>query len=69
MLAAVQFQFAVRAEISQLLGAHHQFDHPRVEVFDKNAIIFVIFRQQPDRVGLDAQIDVFAHEHGLAFWL
>ena len=35
----------------------------------QDAVVLVILGQQPERVGLDAQVDVFAHQDGLALGL
>ena len=60
LLAAVQLKFAIGAKRNHFFGADREFDHAGVKVFDQNAVVLVVFRRKPERVGLDAQIDVLA---------
>ena len=69
LFAAVQLQFAVGAERGHLLRGYGQLDHAGVEILDEDAVVLVILGQQAERIGLDAQVDVFADENGLAFRL
>ena len=69
LFAAIQFQFSIGAEISHFLGRDGQLDHAGVKIFDKYPVVLVILGQQSDGIGLDAQVDVFADQHGLALWL
>ena len=62
------------AKRGHLLGADRQLDHPGVEILDQHPVVLVILGQQAQRVGFDAQVDVFADQDGLAlraaaFWM
>src|ERR1035437_9461061 len=60
--AAVQHEFALRAEGRQFFRRHRQVNHPRVKVGDEHAVVLIILRHQTERVGLDAQIDVLGDQ-------
>src|SRR5215831_2307779 len=69
LLASIELEFSVRAEMGQFFHANLYFDHAGVKVLDENAVVLVILGQQPERIGLDPQIDVFADQDGLALRL
>src|SRR5207249_6499855 len=46
-----------------------ELDHPGIKVFDEHPVVFIVLGQQAEGVGLDAQVDVFADQDGLAFGL
>ena len=69
LLATDQFKFAAGTKGGQLGRGDRHFDHPGIEVCDQDTVVLVVLRQQPERVGFDAQVDVFAHQDGLALGL
>ena len=67
--AAIQFQFAVGAELGELFRRRAHFHHAGVEVGDEYPVGLVIFRREAEGVGLDAEVDIFADKDGGVFRL